>query len=160
MIPLLLTAWAVVTQTPDSIARAEMAAAPVPNNDIPTAESYMRRFFHLVRQVHRLDFDVDQAARLEVNWWVVHRRLSGQAENRELVQALVDYYSCVFGLPAARVEPAAYHRAQAMLYSDRWVRAGRQNGSTLLEQEEAALLRSYSELKSVLAPVPARPGAS
>jgi hypothetical protein len=134
------------------VARAEVAAAPLPENDLPTAERYMRRFFRLVKRAHRLEFDLDQAARLEVNWWVVHRRLSGQVENRQLEQALVDYYSTVFGLSAEQAESVAYARAQAMLFSDEWVQAGRQDGSPLLEQEEAALLRAYRALKSALAP--------
>ena len=45
------------------VARAEIAAAPFPDNDIPLAESYMRRFYQFIRNVHREDFDPAQAAR-------------------------------------------------------------------------------------------------
>src|SRR5690348_3498750 len=41
------------------VARAEMAAAPFPNNDVPKAEAYMRQFYALVQRVHGEDFDVD-----------------------------------------------------------------------------------------------------
>jgi hypothetical protein len=41
------------------VGRAEIAAAPFPNNDIPRAEAYMRRFYDLVRRVHRETFDVE-----------------------------------------------------------------------------------------------------
>src|SRR5262245_42027288 len=53
------------------VARAEIAAAPFPDNDIPTAEGYMRRVYQYVKNVHKLSYDVDEAARREVNWWIV-----------------------------------------------------------------------------------------
>ena len=47
------------------IARAESAASPFPDNDIPTAEAYMRRFYQYIKNVHKLDYDVEDAARRE-----------------------------------------------------------------------------------------------
>lgn len=101
------------------VARAEIAFAPAPDNDVPVAEEYMRRFFAFVKGVHRADFDVEQAARLEVEWWTVHRRLFGQVENQGLVDALANAYAAAHGTEPALVREAAYHRAQAMLCSDR-----------------------------------------
>jgi hypothetical protein len=129
------------------IARAEMAAAPFPDNDIPRAERYMRRFYDFIKRVHREPFDVETVARLEVNWWVVHRRLFGQTENQELVDALTDLYAHAYSVEPARVRDAAYHRAQAMLHSDRWVNEGRQDGSPLLVLEEEELVKSYAALR-------------
>jgi hypothetical protein len=37
------------------IARAEIAAAPFPNNDIPRAEAYMRRFYTFIKKIHKAD---------------------------------------------------------------------------------------------------------
>ena len=110
----------------------------------------MRRFYALLKRVHHESFDVDQAARLEVNWWVVHRRLFGQADNQPLVEALVDLYAATFGVPPAQVQAAAYHRAEAMRYSDRWVNEGRAAGSPLLGQVEAELHKSYAALLAVV----------
>lgn len=132
------------------VARAEIAAAPA-DNDIPLAESYMRRFYALVKRVHNEDFDVDEAARLEVNWWVVHRRLFGQTDNQRLVDALTELYAATYRVPPARVRQAAFHRAQAMVYSDRWVQEGRLNGSPLLAQEEDELVKSYRALREGVA---------
>ena len=128
------------------IARAEIAAAPFPNNDIPRAEAYMRRFYTFIKKIHKADFDSDRAARLEVNWWVVHRQLFGQTDNRPLVDALTDLYAAVYGVKPARVREAAYGRAQAMIYSDRWVAQGCTANSPLLEQVEQALIKSYTAL--------------
>ncbi len=132
------------------VARAEMAAAPFPDNDIPTAEAYMRRFYDFVSRIHREPIDVEQVARLEVNWWVVHRRLFGQEENQELVQALAELYAAAYGVSYERVVPAAQLRAEAMLYSDWWVNSGKRENSPLLEQEESALIRSYEALRAAI----------
>src|ERR1041385_6132464 len=49
------------------VARAEMAAAPFPDNDIPLAEAYMKRFYQFVKNVHGDEFDTALAAKLDVN---------------------------------------------------------------------------------------------
>lgn len=133
------------------VARAEMAAAPFPNNDIPRAEAYMRRFYALVKRIHHANFDVDEVARLEVNWWVVHRKLFGESNSQELVDALVDLYAATFRVPRDQVRDAAFHRAQAMVHSDRWVNEGRLNNSPLLIQEEEELRKSYTALRAAVA---------
>jgi hypothetical protein len=96
---------------------------------------------------------VEQAARLEVSWWVVHRRLSLQEDNQPLVEALVDLYAALFRLPRDSVREAAFHRAEAMRYSDRWVNESKASGSPLLAQVESELLLSYTALQAALATV-------
>ena len=129
------------------VARAEIAFAPFPDNDVPKAETYMRRFYQFLKDVHKEDFDVARAARLEVGWWVAHRQLFGNAQNRELVDALKNLYAEVFGVQASKGQEAAALRAQGMLYSDLWVNEGKKEGSPLLVQEQEALYQSYLALK-------------
>ena len=137
------------------VGRAEIAAAPFPDNDVPKAEAYMRRFYGLVKRIHHEDFNVEQAARLEVNWWVVHRQHFGQADSQPLVEALIDLYAATFRLPRERVRDAAHWRAEAMRYSDQWVNESKASGSPLLAQVEAELLKSYTALRAAVEPVPA-----
>ncbi len=133
------------------IARAEIAFAPFPENNLPLAEAYIRRFYTFLKRVHRLDFDIDQASKLELNWWIVHRQLFAQDENQGLVEALEEVLVFIYGLePAAAREPA-YHRAMGMLFSDRWVRGGLDPNSPLLEKEEEALCKGYLLLKEAIA---------
>ena len=132
------------------VARAEMAAAPFPNNDIPLAESFMRRFYQFIKNVHKEDFDPAQAAKLDVNWWVIHRRLFGNAENQELVDAIACLYEQVYGAESQKFKEAAYQRAMGMLYSDRWVNEGKPEHSPLLIQEEEALYQGYKALKEAI----------
>ena len=89
------------------VARGEMAFAPFPDNDVPAAEAYIRRFYQFIKNVHREDFDVALAAKLEVNWWSVHRKLFGKAENQELVDALAALYAEAYGVSPAKVQEAA-----------------------------------------------------
>jgi len=99
------------------MARAEIAFAPFPKNDIPKAIAYIRRFYAHIKSIYRLSYNVDEAARLELNWWSVHRKLFGNPQNEVLVSALTDIYALAYGVDHARVRDAAYHRAQGMLYS-------------------------------------------
>lgn len=133
------------------VARAEIAFAPFPENDVPKAEAYMRRFYQMIKDVHHEDFDVTRAAHLEVNWWSVHRKLFGNAENQELVDALANLYVEAYGVDSPKLMEAAQGRAMGMLYSDIWVNEGKAKGSQLLVKEEEALYQSYQVLKNAIA---------
>src|ERR1044071_2348124 len=50
------------------VARAEIAAAPFPDNDIPRAEMFMNRFYEFIKKIHHEAFDTALAAKLDVNW--------------------------------------------------------------------------------------------
>ena len=55
------------------VLRANQLWAPYPDNDPEGARRCMRRFYSLLVRRHHERFDVDEAARLEVEWWRVHR---------------------------------------------------------------------------------------
>src|SRR5256885_9558610 len=54
------------------VLRANQLWAPFPDNDPDGARALMRRFYALVARTSNETFDVDEAARLEVEWWRVH----------------------------------------------------------------------------------------
>ena len=132
------------------IARAEIAFAPFPNNDVPKTEAYVRRFYQFIRNVHHEDFDVERAVKLEVNWWIIHRKLFGNAENQELVDALTSLYAETYGIEPEKIQEATRQRALGMLYSDLWVNEGKPADSPLLVKEEEALYQSYLALKEAI----------
>ena len=132
------------------IARAEIAFAPFPNNDIPLTEAFVRQFYHFIKKVHREGFDVERATKLEVNWWSIHRRLFGNAENQELVDAINRLYEEIYGEKLENFKEAAFHRAMGMLYSDQWVNDGKLSGSPLLAREEEELYLGYKALKDAI----------
>ena len=132
------------------VARAEMAAAPFPDNDIPMAEAYMARLFQFLKGMYGLKFDAAETAREEVNWWVVHRRLFAQEQNQDVVLALARSMSAFFGKPADTLMQSAVQRARGILYSDQWVRSGMDGSSPLLKMEEDTLCEGYSLLRNAL----------
>jgi hypothetical protein len=131
------------------VLRANQLWAPFPDNDPGGARRAMERFYRLVRRRHGEPADPARAAELEVEWWRVHRehQHAGAAASEEtLISALAALYAYVYGVVEADVRPAASERALAMRHSDRWVGEGCDPASPLVEQERAALVRSYAAL--------------
>ena len=131
------------------VLRANQLWAPHPDNDPERARACMRRFYALVARHHRERFDVERAARLEVEWWRVHRHLQQEAPEggtEPLSAALAELYAEVYAVEPSAVLKAAEERAEAMVLSDRWVGEGCDLGSPLVPRERAALVRSYAAL--------------
>jgi hypothetical protein len=136
----LLGAWYVL--------QANRVWAPVPDNDPQAAREYMRRFYELVRASGWGEFDPAVAARLEVEWWRLHREHQyGTAAMDELVDSLDALYSHVYGVPRSSMRDAARLRAEAMDLSDAWVAAGRDPADPVLAQERRALVASFTALR-------------
>ena len=135
------------------VLRANQLWAPVPDNDPDGARRCMRRFYRLVADAHWATFDVDEAARLEVEWWRAHRYLQREdpsAALDELVDALAALYAHVYGVPQSQVRAAAISRAEAMRISDQWVADGCDPASPALAEERAELIRGYAALRNVV----------
>jgi hypothetical protein len=135
------------------VLRANQVWAPYPDNDPDAARAYMRRFYELVVRTHGETFDLDEAARLEVRWWGVHRHLQREAPDGDvqpLTDALAALYAHVYGVPAATVEQAATHRAVAMRISDAWVAAGADPDSPAIATEREELIKGYAALRDAV----------
>ncbi len=133
------------------VLRANQAWAPFPDNDPDRARAYMRRFYAMVKRRNRETFDVDEAARLDVEWWRVHRAMQHEgAPFDALVDAVAALYAHVYAVPAAKVRNAAEGRAEAMRISDEWVAAGADPASPAVAEERAALVRGYTALREAV----------
>jgi hypothetical protein len=130
------------------VLRANQLWAPYPDNQPDGARAYMRRFYELVARNDGLTHDPAKAARLEVEWWRIHRehQHDDAVTVEQLEGALVDLYSFVYGADPEHVRPAARKRVEAMDLSDRWVGAGCHRDDPLLAAERRALVASYSAL--------------
>jgi hypothetical protein len=131
------------------VLRANQLWAPYPENDPDGARRYMERFYRMVARREGEPFDPVEAARREVEWWRAHRELQHDrraGDDSALVQALQRLYSYVYSVAPESVETAARERAQAMLHSDRWIDEGCDPSSPLIDEERAALARSYGAL--------------
>ena len=112
----------------------------------------MERFYRLVKHRYDEPFDPAIAARLEVDWWRVHRehQRRDRDDDTSLIAALAALYAYVYGVPEATVQPAAEQRALAMSHSDQWVSDGCPTGSPTIDEIRAALVRSYAALLSAV----------
>ena len=117
--------------------------APFPENDPDGARRCMRRFYSMLGTQ-----DPTRAAELEVEWWRVHREHQHEpgSTNSALTDALAALYAHVYGSDLDAVRPAAALRADAMDVSDRWVEAGCDPDSPMLDEERTLLVRSYASL--------------
>jgi hypothetical protein len=131
------------------LTRAQMAFAPQ-DNDVPKAIEYMQRFFAYIKNQHGEELDPHEAALAEVSWWVVHRKFFGHSDQPEVIDAVACAYAAAYRLDPAVVREAAYHRAQAMVYSDAWVLSERDPHDPRLQQEEDELIKSYTALRKAV----------
>jgi hypothetical protein len=132
--------------------RAIQLWALLAGNDPERARRYMRRFYTLVQASYGQPRDPAESARLEIEWWRVHRVAQQTAPDAgdELVDALARLYAFVFGVPESVVRPAALHRCRAMKISDQWVTQGMRPDSPLLAWERTVLVRSYTALLAAI----------
>ena len=74
-------------------------------------------FYKSIRSVSGTDFDPGRAARLELEWWIVHRERKAHAPG-DLERALADLQAEIFRVPVDRVMEHARLRAEAMTIRD------------------------------------------
>jgi len=131
------------------VLRANQLWAPYPDNDPDGARASMQRFYTMVRDHLGLSLDPVRAARLEVEWWRLHREHQHDPEVSvdSLVQSLVDLYSYVYDASPDSVRDAARYRVEAMDHSDAWVTNGCDLADPLLAQERRALVASHTALR-------------
>lgn len=135
------------------VLRANQLWAPYPDNQPDGARAYMRRFYALLVDSGWPGIDPATAARLEVEWWRIHREHQHDeaVTEEQLEAALVDLYSYVYTAEPESVRPAAGKRVEAMDLSDRWVGTGCQLDDPLLAAERRALVPSYAALHDAVA---------
>lgn len=85
--------------------------------DYEKALPYLVKFYAAIREVSDAPFDVDRAAKLELEWWIAHRERARHAPG-DLDRALAELPAEVYHVP---VEPLMEHarlRAEAMTIRD------------------------------------------
>jgi hypothetical protein len=107
------------------IVRASMAFAPV-DNDIPKATQHLRRFYEKARRAANLKTDAATLARLEMDYWVVHRDLALERMQRPdlenitpMIESLDSLHTALFGISGEPARRSAELRALAAKTVDR-----------------------------------------
>lgn len=92
--------------------RASAAWVPV-DHDEQKVLAYLEKFYGIARRYSGLTYDPSRVAVLELQYFDVHRRLSGQPEKGEFLQTLIDLHSALFGLSPEQVKESAEWRLLA-----------------------------------------------
>lgn len=108
------------------VVRASLAFAPV-DNDIPAATSHLARYYAKARRAAGIAADADRLAALEIEYWVVHRRLANErkaavdhaGDLKPMVDALLSLHEALFAAPPDVARRSAEMRAQAAARVDR-----------------------------------------
>ena len=74
-------------------------------------------FYRSVRDVSDTPFDVNRAARLELEWWIIHRERAKHFEE-DLDRALAELQAEIYHVPVEKVMDHARLRAEAMRIRD------------------------------------------
>lgn len=108
------------------VVRASLAFAPV-DNDVPAATRHLRRYYEKAQRSTGFRADAQTLAALEMDYWVVHRRLA--VERRQapdhvgdiepMVESLVRLHAALFDAPPEAIRRSAECRAQAAQAVDR-----------------------------------------
>ena len=78
---------------------------------------YLVSFYGAIRKVSDIPFDVDRAAHLELEWWIVHRERDKHPAG-DLARALAALSSELYQMPAELFSEHARLRAEAMTIRD------------------------------------------
>ncbi|HZT57496.1 MAG TPA: hypothetical protein VFA21_02610 [Pyrinomonadaceae bacterium] len=81
-------------------------------------------YYQSIRAVSDTGFDPERAARLELEWWIVHRERAAHAPG-DLDRALAELASEIYRVPADRLMEHARLRAEAMTIRDTKADQGR-----------------------------------
>ncbi len=75
------------------------------------------KFYGEIRKLSDIAFDVDRAARLELEWWIIHRQRAQHAPG-DLDKALAELQAEIYQVPIERVMEHGRLRAEAMTIRD------------------------------------------
>jgi len=75
------------------------------------------KFYSAIRNISDIPFDVDRVARLELQWWIIHRERWKRPPG-ELEKALAELQSAIYGVPVERLVEHGRLRAEAMKIRD------------------------------------------
>lgn len=86
-------------------------------SDYEKALPALTKFYESVRKMSDIPFDVNRAAGLELEWWIIHRERARHAP-QDLARALAELQAEIYRVPVERLTEHAALRADAMTIRD------------------------------------------
>jgi len=115
-------------------------------------------YYAIVRRSGDIPFSVERTARLELEWWIVHRERATRAPG-DLENSLADLQAAIYQRPASQFRDHAHARAQAMLLRDDAQANGGVSGQDW-KTIGSLLDSSWVSLQEAVAPGPVNPIAA
>ena len=81
------------------------------------------KFYAEIRKLSDIPFDVDRVARLELEWWIIHRQRT-KHKPEDLEKALAELQAEIYRVPLERMMEHGRLRAEAMTIRDTKAEAG------------------------------------
>lgn len=81
------------------------------------------KFYQSVRKISDVPFDANRAARLELEWWIIHRERAKHPPG-DLERALAELQAEIYRVPIERLVEHGRFRAEAMTIRDNKAEAG------------------------------------
>lgn len=81
------------------------------------------KFYSAIREMSDIPFEVNRAAQLELEWWIIHRERAKHAPE-ELERALAELQAEIYRVPVERLMEHGRLRAEAMTIRDTRAAAG------------------------------------
>ncbi|HMV51521.1 MAG TPA: hypothetical protein PLD20_24650 [Blastocatellia bacterium] len=91
--------------------------------DYEKALPYLEKFYQAIRDGADIDFDVRKAAKLELEWWIIHRQRD-KHQPGDLDRALAELPAELYRIPAERLMEHGRLRQEAMTIRDQKAEAG------------------------------------
>lgn len=114
-------------------------------NQIET-ERFLKRYYRTLEQHAQESFDVPEAARLELAWWLIHRYPKKYAKS--LATVLAESMAVLYDIAPTKLARYAEHRATAIGFRDEATHIDKIEPDWQKIQRELRL--SYSELKDAI----------
>ena len=136
------------------IVRASRAFAPV-DNDLPAATAHLERYYAKAARSAGLRAEAGSLAALEMDYWIVHRRLANErkqapshAEDVEpIVESFTRLHAALFTAPPDAIRRSAELRAQAAVAVDRITGGYSTDVEGDWRQVEESLRQAYRSLQ-------------
>ena len=133
------------------VIRASIAFVPTDHN-LEIVLHHLERFYRIAAAANHSAFDPHLVAQLELQYWVIHRRLAAtpEADKRRLVACVAALHGALFGCPPAELWASAESRVEAASAVDR-ITSRRSNDVTAdWVHVAASLRRAYQQVKQAV----------
>jgi hypothetical protein len=92
-------------------------------SDYEKALPNLVKYYGAIRAVSDIAFDVERVAKLELEWWIIHRERKNYAR-ADLDRSLAELPAAIYQMPVEKFAEHARLRAEAMLLRDRQAEQG------------------------------------